>query len=302
MPTTTSLPRSTQRLQAAMRLHGMDALLLGGDASGAFAGGHRRLKVHGPGWPLPMVALGVEGLPHVVSADPDGAEHLPADHVHGITWDPDRLVEQLPSWLGAAGDGTVGLDMLSPRGFEIVRTALPRARLVDASHVLAQAMVAKEPDEIGELRVSCERACAALDAGLSGGMPAMARALAGAFLIGMPHLGARSARVAILRDGFAGEARRGPGRKRSLETALGLLSSKQRVADLAGELPGDVEISGLGRGYEPPVVSRGWASPPELELVAGAVLCVRSGLAGVTAVVAQDGPVLLSPPPGEVVR
>jgi hypothetical protein len=94
MVTTTMAKEARERLQSAMRVRGVDGLLLGGDGAGVFAGGHTRIGVHMPGWPLPMTVVTTEGEPHVVTADPDGATHLPAGRVHGLMWNPMTLVER----------------------------------------------------------------------------------------------------------------------------------------------------------------------------------------------------------------
>jgi hypothetical protein len=41
-------------LQEAMGGAGFDALLLGGEAAGQFAAGHSRIRVHMPGWRIPV--------------------------------------------------------------------------------------------------------------------------------------------------------------------------------------------------------------------------------------------------------
>jgi hypothetical protein len=292
------VPAGARALQAAMARSGLDALLLFGLAATEFAGGHRRLRVHAPGWPLPAVALTRSGPPHVVSPDPDGAMHLPADRVHGIFWDPAGLLAALPAWLD--GSSTIGLDTCSPAALELVREAMPAARLADASLVVAEAMLAKGPSEIARLRSASELAGAAAEAGLDGGLPAMVAAMEGCFPLARPRAGRGRSSVALVRDGYAGEARRGPGDPGALQAATELLRPGSAVSEVASALPPGVEIVGLGRGFEAPVMRAGRASPAELRLADSSVLTVRCGASSVTVLVAAGGTRLLSPSPAEV--
>lgn len=289
------------RLQEAMRAKGVDALLLGGEGAGRFAAGHTRIGVFMPGWPLPVTVVTASGPPHIVTADPDGATHLPADHVHGMMWNPATLIERLPQWLGDAAAGTVGVDVLSPGGLDLVRAAIPAATLVDASGLLAEVMAPKDEAEQRALAAACTLAHRAAEAGLAGGLPATVEALGGVFPAGHPRIVDGSAAVAVLLDGFVGEARLGPGSADALDGAVALIRPGVTTDELAAGLAPDVEVVGLGRGYEAPLVRAGAAAPPGFRLPEGAVLLVRTATMAVTVVVG-DPPRYLSPKPSEVVR
>ncbi len=289
-------------LQQAMEGAGLDALLLGGEAAGQFAAGHGRIGVHMPGWPIPVAAVGRTGLPHIVTADPDGAVGLPADHVHGMMWNPETLIAELPRWLGSDPELRIGVDALSPGGRALIEAALPGCTLVDATPVLADVMLAKSPEEVAAMEELCGLVTTAAEAGLRDGRPALVRALHGAFPIAYPQLGATSVRLAVRRGGLIAEARLGPGDPQTGDAALSLLRAGANVAEIAAALPPGVDVVGLGWSYEAPLLRNGSAFPAELDLRPGAVLGVHWDACGVTAVVEADGPRLLSNAPSEVAR
>jgi hypothetical protein len=289
-------------VQAALRRDGIDALLLGGEAAGVFAAGHTRIGVHMPGWPLPVTVIPVEGAPHVVTADPDGAQHLPGDHVHGMMWNPATLVTSLPRWLGGSEGLVVGVDALSPGGTALVEAALPGARLVDATPLVAELMMAKQPNEVARLAELCGFVHAAADAGLAGGREALVRQLDGSFPLSFPLVGDERVAVAVRRDGIVGEARLGAGDAGTGERAVEMLRPGESADEVAHALPRGVEVVGIGWGYEAPLIRDGRSSPPGLTLAEGAVLVVRWDECGVTVALDADGARYLSPPPGEVAR
>jgi hypothetical protein len=290
------------RLQEGMQREGIDALLLGGEAAGQFAAGHSRIGVHMPGWPIPVTFVPAAGLPHIVTADPDGAMNLPGDHVHGMMWNPETLVGAVRDWL-EGGDGLrIGIDALSPGGRALINAAAPDCTLVDATRLLAEVMLTKAPDEVVSLGDICAFVTAAAEQGLQGGRAAMVRALHGAFLVAYPHVSERSVSVAMRRNGLIGEARLGPGDPDRGDQALAALQPGAVTAQVAASLPPGVEVVGVGWGYEAPLLRDGWATPEDLTLQPGAVLAVRWDSCGVTAVIEDDGPRLLSLSPKEVVR
>jgi hypothetical protein len=295
------------RLQGAMGEAGIDGLLLGGDGAGAFAAGHRRIGVHMPGWPLPMTIVPRSGLPHVVTADPDGATHLPADHVHPLMWNPASLKAALPEFLGDAAAGVLGTDLLAPGSYELVRAACPRAVLVDARALLAQVRMPKSRGERAALAEAASVASRAAAAGAdategSEAMLAVVAALAGQFLARPPALHGGGVSVAVVVEGFVGEARVGPGDPAVLRAAAETLRPGRRLADLARALPAGVEVTGLGRGYEHPVLRGGRAALGYLELPAGAVCLVATETASATVVCEEKGPVYLGAPPERAAR
>jgi hypothetical protein len=289
-------------LQDGMRRDGFDALLLGGESAGQFAAGHSRIGVHMPGWPIPVTFVPAEGLPHIVTADPDGAEGLPGDHVHGMMWNPETLVSELARWLEGASGLRIGTDALSPGGLALIEAAAPGSTIADATRLLAEVMLVKTPEEVVALGELCRFVTAAAEEGLTGGRPAMLRALHGAFLISYPQVSDRAVRVAVRTGGLIGEARLGPGDPSRGEQALSRLRPGSSASMLAASLPPGVEVVGVGWGYEAPLLREGWAHPEDLVLAAGAVLAVRWESCGVTVVLEDDGCRLLSLSPKEVVR
>lgn len=291
-----------ERLQDGMQRGGFDALLLGGEAAGQFAAGHTRIGVHMPGWPIPVTFVPASGLPHIVTADPDGAANLPADHVHGMMWNPETLVSELAGWLEGASGLRIGVDALSPGGLALIQAAAPGSTIVDATHLLAEVMLSKTSEEVEMLGELCGFVTAAAAEGLRAGRPALLRALHGAFLVSYPHVSDRSVSVAIRKDGFVAEARLGPGDPDRGERALAVLRPGVTASAIASSLPPGVEVLGLGWGYEAPLMRDGWATPEDLILQPGAVLGLRWDSCGISVVIESDGPRLLSLPPKEVVR
>lgn len=293
-----------EALQCSMVTRNLDALLLGNEAAGYFATGCTRIGVHRAGWGVPIAVVPRSGLPHVVTGDPDGAVHLPADHVHTTLWDPTRLTTELPRWLGI-GPGTtvtVGVDTVGPGGLALIRQALPGADVVDAFSLVAEAMSAKSPDEIALLGDNARFVTAAAEAGLTGGRRALAEALGGCFPILAPSVSDRAVSLAIRRQGMIGEARIGPGDATVGWQALEQLQSGRLTGEMAGSLPAGATVVGIGWAYEPPLLRAGKASPPGVRLRPGAVLVVRWDACAVTVAVGGDGPVPLGPTPEEVAR
>jgi hypothetical protein len=291
-----------ERLQDAMQREDLDALLLGGEAAGQFAAGHTRIGVHMPGWPIPVTAVPVSGVPHVVTADPDGAPSLPADHVHGMMWNPETLVSELKQWLGDASALRIGIDAMSPGGRALIEAALPGCTIVDGTRLLADVMLSKTPDEIEALGALCQMVTAAAEAGLKAGRAALLQAIDGAFPVSYPQVSERSVKVAVRRNGLIGEARLGPGDAGRGERALEMLRTGSLAGEIAAVLPPGVEVTGIGWGYEAPLMRDGWATPEDLLMQPGAVVAVRWDECGVTVALDDVGTRLLSLSPKEVAR
>jgi hypothetical protein len=291
-----------ERLQAGMQRGGFDALLLGGESAGQFAAGHSRIGVHMPGWPIPVAFVPASGLPHIVTADPDGAVALDGDHVHGMMWNPETLVSELARWLEGASGLRIGTDSLSPGGFALIEAAAPGSTIVDATRLLAEVMLTKTPEEVTALGELCAFVTAAAEEGRRGGRAAMLRALHGAFLVSYPQVSDRAVKVAVRKGGFIGEARLGPGDPGRGEQAVGCLRAGSLSSDVAAALPPGVEVVGIGWGYEAPLLRDGWATPEDLVLQPGAVLGVRWDSCGVTVALDDEGARFLGPSPKEVAR
>jgi hypothetical protein len=291
-----------ERLQAAMQRGGFDALLLGGESAGQFAAGHSRIGVHMPGWPIPVTFVPASGLPHIVTADPDGAVDLPGDHVHGMMWNPETLVSELSRWLEGASGLRIGTDALSPGGLALIEAAAPGSTIVDATRLLAEVMLTKSSDEVAALGELCTFVTAAAEEGLRSGRAAMLRALHGAFLVSYPQVSNRRVKVAVRKGGLIGEARLGPGDAGRGEHAVASLRVGFLTSEIAASLPPGVEVVGLGWGYEAPLMRDGWATPEDLVLQPGAVLGVRWDSCGVTVVLEGESARFLSLSPKEVAR
>jgi hypothetical protein len=304
---------------------GIDAVLVAAPAAASTIIGNRRVAVHGPSGPLPTAIVPRDPAqpPVALTPDPDGAPDRAAVILQGIAWNPATLLAAVRDNLGPAAAGTIAVDVASPGALELLRGALPEARLIDGTAVITEALLAKGERERAALAHACVVAHRAADAaaraaGASGsdggsdaGLAAAVAALDGAFPIADLVAGPDRVVVEIVVDGFAGVARLGRGDAAALTEAVETLGAGvgESFGELAARLPVGVEVVGLGRGHElprlrGPSASRelGCACPPEVRLAEGAVLLVTSEAAAVTMGLAAGGPQLLSPPPGEVVR
>ncbi len=126
-----------EQLQSAMAARGIDALLAVNSRTVVAVSGARRIPLRGDDGPGPSLVLTLDGPPQMCTPDPDGALHLPADHVHAMSFDPDWVPRHLPEWLGAAAHGVVALEPVSPATLARLRVALPDAELIDAAGLLA---------------------------------------------------------------------------------------------------------------------------------------------------------------------
>jgi Xaa-Pro aminopeptidase len=115
---------------------GIDGLVLSGVDAQEAIGGHRRIRVFQSDPPGPGFVLCRSGPPHVCTPDPEGALHLPSDHVHPIAFDGRALGRCLPVWLGPAATGVLALDRAAPDAYAMVEAACPDATVVDAARVL----------------------------------------------------------------------------------------------------------------------------------------------------------------------
>lgn len=159
MNTSTSPPWAAA--QAAMAALGIDGLVLSGVAAQEAIGGHRRIEVFQSDPPGPAFVLTRSGPPHVCTPDPDGAMHLPADHVHPIAFDPAAFARALPGWLGSAATGCLALDRAAPGTYSMIAAACSAATLVEARVVLDRRGIgvtvpnrtpARDPDPLVDTR------------------------------------------------------------------------------------------------------------------------------------------------------
>jgi hypothetical protein len=149
----------------------IDALVLTGVRAQEAIGGHRRIAVFQSDPPGPAFVLSRSGPPHVCTPDPEGALHLPADHVHPIAFDASAFAHALPAWLGAAASGRIAVDRAAPGTFAMIALACPGATVTDAAPLVARLGIeaaradlipARDPDALVAPRR--ERARAAADA------------------------------------------------------------------------------------------------------------------------------------------
>jgi hypothetical protein len=116
----------------------IDALVLSGVRAQEAIGGHRRIAVFQSDPPGPAFVVTRSRPPHVCTPDPEGAPHLPSEHVHPIAFDGRAFAVALPGWLGSAAWGRIALDRAAPGAFAMVAAACPDATLLDAAPLLAR--------------------------------------------------------------------------------------------------------------------------------------------------------------------
>jgi Trk K+ transport system NAD-binding subunit len=291
-------------LQHRMRAVGFDALVLTQPGACVFAAGHDRVGVLNGSAGTPLVVLTSRGDPHVLTSNPDGALHLDEAAVHALSWNMTALYDDIERWIAGYrrpdGSATIGVDVASPRTLEAL-AELPNVVIADASALLAEAMLVKTDAERAALAGVCALAHRAVKPAQANDFRGVTDILGGAFPIAPWHLAADRVSIAISHDGFAGEARVGPGDAVVLRAALDCLVDGISAAALAASLPAGVEVVGIGRGFELPIIHAGIASPVSLVLRTGAVLVVRHHHAAVTACMTANGYELVSPAPEEVV-
>jgi hypothetical protein len=180
-----------ERVQREMKAAGVDLLLLGREDLVRFVTGARRLWTAGtrPFAPTCIVAAG--GEVRLMSQYDDGVPpEIPLEHLFPLTWNPVNFLEAIGSIPAASAAARVAVDGMSPLFMQLLRSALPSARFVDALPLLRRAQRVKSPAELTCLRL----ACAVTEAGVAAGqrrLQAGARAadLVAGYRAATAHLG-----------------------------------------------------------------------------------------------------------------
>ena len=153
------------RLQAEMRRHGLDAVLLLTTGNVMYATGARHVMAdNGRSYQLRNIALVLADspAPHLFTPLPEGAPpDLPSDHLHAALWPEteegvEDMARRLKDVLGDRDVRSIGVDdMTAPMYFGLPSLLAP-AELVEAGHVLTAARVLKTTDELECMRRSWE--------------------------------------------------------------------------------------------------------------------------------------------------
>jgi Creatinase/Prolidase N-terminal domain len=289
-------------LQQRMREEGIDALLLSHPGTCSYAAGFERVTVMGGGAGVPQVVVPAEGLPHVFTTIPDGALNLTADRVHAQTWNLGRAFEDMASWSSETSTARrIGTDIVSPRAVQLMEGAFPDAEIVDALALVAGCMVHKSPAERRVLELMSRLTDLAARAGQEGARGVI-EILGGAVPAVHWTLSAQTTVIAASYRGFCGEARLGADPSSAVATAIDTLVAGRTGAEVAARIPAGVEVLGIGRGYEAPIIRNGSAWPADLVIPDGAVVVVRDAHHAATIEVTAGGGRRLSPDRGGASR
>src|SRR6185437_2481316 len=122
-----------ERALAEMAAQDIDVLVLGRQANVRYVTGAPQLWVAGtrPFGPA-CVLVRATGAIHLLSTWDEGIpDHIPHEHLYGISWNPANTIAALGRIDGASTARRVGTDALSPVFAKLLPTAFPNAELVD---------------------------------------------------------------------------------------------------------------------------------------------------------------------------
>jgi Creatinase/Prolidase N-terminal domain len=282
-------------LQQRMGEERLDALLLSNPGACSYAAGFERVTVMGGGTGIPQVVVPAEGPPHVFTTNPDGALGLAADRVHAQTWNLGQAFEDMARWSSEASAARrIGTDIVSPRAVQLMERAFPNAEIVDALSLVAGCLVHKNPAERRVLELMSRLTDLAARAGHQG-VRRVIEILGGAVPAVHWTLSTQTTVIAASYRGFCGEARLGATASPAVDAAIDLLVAGRAAGEVAARIPAGVEVLGLGRGYEAPIIRNGSAWPADLVIPDGAVMVVRDARHAATVEVTAWGGRPLSP-------
>ncbi|WP_420433931.1 aminopeptidase P family N-terminal domain-containing protein [Candidatus Poriferisocius sp.] len=214
-------------------------------------------------------------------------DDIDLDHLHGITWSGAIIYQRLAATPGIAEANRVGIDAWSPGMAGLLSAVAPKAEIVPADDILAQARRIKLPSEVDAIRASCAVAAAGVTAAvahpgtdaqrLAAGVEAMA--LAGSSTpAAEPRVEGPVVDFSCIRWHYEG----GLGRTANGDPELtaGLIAAcvpGAAAEDLRRAAPdGQWLVRGCGMGYEPPVINTRYGKGEVLE--ADTVLSVGASI------------------------
>lgn len=181
-----------QRLLQRMEAAGLDALVLGRTGNVRYAAGARQLWRAGTSPFAPMCVMVKEtGKVHLLSVWDEGVPpEIGRDDLYGLFWNPANLLEALREIPGLAEAERVGTDGFTPLFGRLQPAIIPKAEVLDASPLLAEARATKTADEVACITVAASLAEAALSALEQALVPAITeRQLLGVFYECVARLG-----------------------------------------------------------------------------------------------------------------
>lgn len=147
----------------AMDRRGVDALILGREASARAVSGANRLWLTGTRPFAPTcVIVRSSGAVHLLANSNDGFEDFPRECLYSISWNPETTLDALAKIRGLTEARTVGVDGMSPGIHQLLRTVLPDVTYVDAGPILAELWHAHTPEKLAAIREAARVARAGL--------------------------------------------------------------------------------------------------------------------------------------------
>jgi Xaa-Pro dipeptidase len=154
------------RVVEAMTRHDVDVMVLGREANARIVAGTMRLWLAGTRSFSPScVAVRDPAGVHVLANSTEVVPHdFPADHLYGLTWNPDTLAGALAAIPGLGGARRTAVDGMTPGMYTLLAALMPGAEFVDAAPVLTDLTVADSPERIDGVRGAAVVAVAGLHA------------------------------------------------------------------------------------------------------------------------------------------
>jgi len=299
------------RVLAAMRDRGIDALILGRQDDTNYAAGMRRLWTAGTRpFGAGCVVVASTGRTHVLSSwDAGLPPTMTFDDLYPLTWNPAHMGEAMTRIEGLGEATRIGVDEVSPSFARAAARFAPHAAVVPADDLMAEVRRTKLPAEIDRIRAACAVAWVGIDAALDDpdaaaaeGVAIAAMAAAGTTVPSSEPVVRRDGDatvidLGVLLDGYEGGV--GGSFVRGARGETPALVDACRVgvtgADLATAAKGRWRVRGLGMGYERPVIDAELGRAETL--TAGMVLSVSDGDHRDVVAVTDDGPEVLSTRP-----
>lgn len=150
----------------AMARHDVDVMVLGREANARIIAGTARLWLAGtrpfsPSCVVVREPAAVHVLANSTEVVPPG---FPADHLYGLTWNPERLAAALAAIPGLSAARRTAVDGMSPGMHTLLAAVMPDAELVDATPVLSELTALDDPERVGGVRAAAIVALAGLHA------------------------------------------------------------------------------------------------------------------------------------------
>ena len=297
------------RVLAAMAAADIDVLVLGRQDNAGYVCGMRRLWTAGTRpFGAGCIVVGSTGRVHALSSWDDGIEPpMSFDDLYPLTWNPRIMAASMAGIDGLAEAARLGVDELTPSFRRATAHFAPRAEVVAADDLMAQARLHKLAGEVEAITRACATAWIGVEAALNASgradpAGAAIKALAGRGVT-VPSSGVRAERrdtdlavdIGVICDLYEGGVGGvfADGRRAGSTALLEACRPGATHADLAAAATsGDWLVRGLGMGFERPVIGPQIGTGERLD--AGMVLSVSDGHRRDVVHITANAPVTLS--------